>query len=256
MRVHQTTNYKKFKLVKENREVNQSHVTRLKKSIQKNDYGPAMPIFVTDDDEVVDGQHRLQARKELGLPIYFLKVGKHIGIDEIINLNTTQKKWMLKDFLNQYCRAGNKNYLRFKSLMDLSGYGFQENFALLKSSLAGGTFTGQFKKGTMKVSKQEHQNGIEKYHKLKGLERYRRKLNWRQFLLAVITCTNLKNFSVKRLEKMFEAKFYEIKKLTGTPANIMQILDFYNYGLSTKNEITIKDVKSVASENIRDNWNK
>ena len=66
--IHVTKNYDMFKTVKGNREIDKGHVARLKKEIKKRDLD--LPIFINEHDEVVDGQHTLQARKELGYSMW------------------------------------------------------------------------------------------------------------------------------------------------------------------------------------------
>ena len=64
--VYMTYDYNIFKKMLGNRELNERHVFRLKKSIREN-YIPNA-IIVNQSMEVVDGQHRLKALSELGKP--------------------------------------------------------------------------------------------------------------------------------------------------------------------------------------------
>ena len=59
----ETRDYSMFKKVRGNRPVDQAHVKQLKKLIAEKDLMD--PIRVNSNIEVVDGQHTLQARKEL-----------------------------------------------------------------------------------------------------------------------------------------------------------------------------------------------
>ena len=59
--IYVTRDYSMFKTVTGNREVDKGHVQKLKREIQKKDLD--LPIFINENDEVVDGQHTLQARK-------------------------------------------------------------------------------------------------------------------------------------------------------------------------------------------------
>lgn len=68
--VNQTNDYNLFKSLKGNRNVNKLHVQRLKESF-KGDYLMS-PIIVNQNYEIIDGQHRFNAAKDLSLPVNFI----------------------------------------------------------------------------------------------------------------------------------------------------------------------------------------
>ena len=70
--VYKTNNYDIFKLMPNNRNVNLTHVGRLKLSFKEMYL--ISPIIVNSRMEIIDGQHRLHAAKELNLPIYYIIV--------------------------------------------------------------------------------------------------------------------------------------------------------------------------------------
>ena len=63
-------NYTKFTLFDNNREINETHVEKLIASMRKS--GQLMPVVVTQNMEVVDGQHRLKACEKLGVPVSYV----------------------------------------------------------------------------------------------------------------------------------------------------------------------------------------
>lgn len=67
------------------------------------------PIIVNEDMEVIDGQHRLEAAKASGLPIYYI-VAHGATIKEVQKLNANQRMWSLYDYTNSYAALGNKEY--------------------------------------------------------------------------------------------------------------------------------------------------
>lgn len=73
------------------------------------------PICVTSNKEVVDGQHRLEAAKRLGVPIYYV-VDDHYSPIKMVTRNTTQLKWMLDDYLNYYSHQGYEDYVKLANL--------------------------------------------------------------------------------------------------------------------------------------------
>ena len=63
-------NYTKFTLFDNNREINETHVEELIASMRKS--GQLMPVVVTPEKEVIDGQHRLKACEKLGIPVSYV----------------------------------------------------------------------------------------------------------------------------------------------------------------------------------------
>lgn len=103
--VYSTTHYEKFKLIEQNREVD--HVKALKISFQKRDVPNA--IIVNESFEIIEGQNRFFARKELGLPIlYYIIEG--LDIYDVAALNSFSKNWQGKDFINMYASLGKESY--------------------------------------------------------------------------------------------------------------------------------------------------
>lgn len=108
-------NYDDFKLLSLNRNLNRKHINELKDSISKNGYLMSNPIIVNKDMEIIDGQHRFVALKEKGEEIPYIVIDK--DYDTIIDLNTTQRKWRVEDYINYYCEKDkNKHYLRLRRM--------------------------------------------------------------------------------------------------------------------------------------------
>lgn len=78
--VFMTDDLTKFKVLDGNRKIKESHRQELIASIDKHGF-IMNPIIVNENFEVIDGQTRLAACKELGVPVYYIVVPK-IGIDE------------------------------------------------------------------------------------------------------------------------------------------------------------------------------
>lgn len=71
--VQQTQEYDKFSLLSANRDISKGHVQSLKASIEKlGNITEKVPIIVNQNLEIIDGQHRFQALKELGLPVFYI----------------------------------------------------------------------------------------------------------------------------------------------------------------------------------------
>ena len=113
--VKKTYDYTMFERLKGNRNVEPQRVDKIKKSIESVGYIPN-PIIVNEKYEVIDGQGRLQACKELGLDVYYLVV-EGIGMEECISMNMEQSNWKVMDFIQSYAEMGNLNYVYLLALM-------------------------------------------------------------------------------------------------------------------------------------------
>jgi hypothetical protein len=133
--VYRTTNYDLFKVMPDNRNLNLLHVKRLIESFNSRQL--VCPLIVNEHYEVIDGQHRLQASKETGLPVYFIVIPGY-GIEEVQVLNTNQKNWTKIDFLNMFCSEGKRAYLELKKFMDdFPEFGIQSAERLVRLTSTG-----------------------------------------------------------------------------------------------------------------------
>jgi hypothetical protein len=154
--IYSTNNYSLFKSIDGNRVLNELHLKRLKKSIEKNYLFTV--ITVNESYEIIDGQHRFEAAKELKMPINYI-VCPGYGLNEVHILNQNSKTWSAEDYLTGYCDLGYKDYLNFKRFKDKYHFGFNETMAMLAGTItSGGEQNMQFKKGEYKVTHWQQAN--------------------------------------------------------------------------------------------------
>lgn len=110
-----TSDYSVFKFIQGNRNIVESHVKEIIKSINSIGYIP-IPIVVNEDMEIVEGQHRFEALKRLNLPIPYIIV---LGAtrEEIIALNTSSRKWGTADYISSFASDNIPSYQRLKQLL-------------------------------------------------------------------------------------------------------------------------------------------
>lgn len=107
--IQATVNYELFKHITSNREINRSHLKKLKASIERKNYLYLFPIIINKDMEVVDGQHRLQAAVELKKPIFYM-IDDKITKADIAIVNNNRKSWTAMDYINFYAEEGHEAY--------------------------------------------------------------------------------------------------------------------------------------------------
>lgn len=166
-----TTEYSMFKRHPRNRPLDEGNVQRIMRSIQFNNLLHRRPLEVNAQMEVLDGQHRLEAGKRLGLPVYY-EIKEDMKADDIRLLNDNQKRWSLNDYLNFHARGGNKEYVRLEDFMRKHEMGLVAALIALRQ---GGRAKDpdSFKKGTFVFpSLEEEIESIEILNKAKKVVEY------------------------------------------------------------------------------------
>lgn len=98
-----------LKFMTNNRPTKIKHVEDLRKSMRK--YGALIsPVLINEKGEVIDGQHRVQAAKKEGLPLYLVECVGY-GIEQVRALNMKQKNWTSHDYLHSFVDMGYKHYI-------------------------------------------------------------------------------------------------------------------------------------------------
>lgn len=118
MAVYETTDYDKFNLIKGNRTLHKSKYLQLLKSMEQEVLD--IPIAVNEKMEIIDGQHRFHARRELDLPILYY-VCKGYGIEQVKRANLVSSNWTKEDYLNLHVTDGIESYEEFEELLLDSG---------------------------------------------------------------------------------------------------------------------------------------
>lgn len=113
--VYETMDYGKFSFMDDNRDVNMAHVDALKKSFQSQ-YLLA-PILVNENFEIVDGQHRFTAAKQMNFPVRYV-VAKGYTIEHVKVLNHHAKNWSTMDHFISRAKSGNQDYLDVMDVWD------------------------------------------------------------------------------------------------------------------------------------------
>lgn len=121
MEVKTTNDYSIFKYILGNRSINTKNKNRIGESINK--IGQQMPMLVAEKDPtdnkypVIDGQHRLEAIKELNIPVDFIVSHKTNStcIDEL----QVSKQWTAIDFCKRNAALGSRTCKKALMIADL-----------------------------------------------------------------------------------------------------------------------------------------
>lgn len=136
--IKETKDYEQFKLIDENRNLNRNHINKIKDSITEFGYVASNPILVNHNNEIIDGQHRFVACKEMGLPVYYI-VEDGLPSKALLSLNTTQKSWSLEDYINYWATKGYSSYRLLISFCEYCSLGASTALCILGYSRGGKT---------------------------------------------------------------------------------------------------------------------
>lgn len=170
--IQKTKNYKLFKKILGNREINSRHLAKLSRAIEENDLLAYNPIMVNGRMEVLDGQHRLEAAETLGRDIYYVVIPVG-GMDEVQMLNTHVRGWNLQDYLNSFVALGKEEYIKVKDFSAKNNISPSLAAQLLNGGIAIGIkshskFLEAFRSGDYKVTtEKEAKEMVSRIHSLK-----------------------------------------------------------------------------------------
>jgi len=115
--IQKTKDYFKFNKLNANRvQILPRHVQALKASILQRNMLDMRPIIVNSKFEVMDGNHRLEAAKQLGIDIYYT-IDDKSTIQDLLLVNVV-RRWTLDDYFNYYCEEKYPEYLKLKEFIN------------------------------------------------------------------------------------------------------------------------------------------
>ena len=165
--------FDRFKFLETNRDRSDAQVNRLM-GLLKEPRGQRDPIKINKKWEVIDGQHRIDAAREGGLDAVMVLMQDNATIDDVIVMNTSQKKWAWQDYLKTHSHESRPNHMEYRKLtkfMDDYGVNHKVGTWLLSGNNHDYGVT-DFEEGKFKV--REEENAIKQATYLKTLKGYKK----------------------------------------------------------------------------------
>jgi hypothetical protein len=240
-----TKNYEKFKRVGLNRSIKNKNVERLMKSFElTGGMSMSKPIIVDKEFNIIDGQHRLEACKRMGIPVHYV-----VFKDNTKNIpiyNTYQEKWGLEDYAQYWASQGNKNYQRLLEIKNKTGVSINGLIECLFN--ASGYKNEVFKEGRVVFEKdiEESVDFVQKMMRLCYIIKGKRNIV-NKIVRCVKCLRKIKDFDLDFLidnVMKYQAKLY----LCTTSEEYLQLFtDIYNYKkkngrLTFENTLSIKNI--------------
>lgn len=228
--IQSTFKYDQFNLLANNRAVDENHVRRLKKAFAENPQtAAAQPILVNQRFEVIDGQHRLEACKELSLPVYFIVV-PNVTIEDTRKLNVNQKSWIVRDFVRSYADSGDKSYQRYDELVDT--YSFAHAVLLEACGLRHNkTVTSPLKllkSGELKLTKADFEKSQKKLDKLSELVDIVNLLGLKVYSIAILRIMDSGEYKHSRMKSKLSMYGHDLQQTESLRDAGRNLEDVYN----------------------------
>jgi hypothetical protein len=234
MKIQKTTNYDKFKFIRENRGIYKSNLKKLKESILAQNLLEANPVIVNEKMEVIDGQHRIEVCEALKIPVYYVKVAG-TGMKEVVLVNTAAKNWSLRDYIFSYIKQGNKNYEYVRDLQQNNHIPYQLGAEILSNNYNRKAVSEKIKNGTFEVKpgRVEWAEGfcitLEKFRKLAPLG----VKNDRLFTTSIVILFREFPTIITKLLENLEYYGFQIKRFGSEKAYLEFFEESYNFHRKT-----------------------
>lgn len=227
--IEKTKSYTMFKVRTDNREkgIDQKHVDRLKESIQNRNMLELRPILVNANNEVIDGQHRLEAAKQLGLAIWY-KVDKSLVATDMILLNNN-KSWNLSDHFHFFIKNNYEHYKKLNDFIKQKNISLKIALTIFQKNI---DYT-KFKKGEFKF--EETQNADiyflckQTIDLIKKLSTNSIFINGAKFWGAMVALFKEPNFNAEIWFDNLNKLIYRIGVKPSKREYILSFLDIHNY---------------------------
>lgn len=232
MKIQSTSKVDKFSFDETlNRSINKSHVNTLAERILKN--GQLVPIQVTSDYVVLDGQHRLEAIRQLRKAGHDIRVIYSVNPDmdmsAVAEMNGYQLKWTLNNWIDYYAKQGNENYIFLLKAREeypsltlsgmipwLSATGNPVHSSVIRN--------GDFKIGVSPTSTYVLSN-------IQTLSIYNSCFTKKSFAVALLLLNRIEGFDNKRMFQKLHANLGSVIPQSGTGNWIHHLAYWYNKGL-------------------------
>lgn len=245
-----STDYDVFNFLTGNRSIDPNNVKKLKESISENGYKKSQPIIVNQDFEIIDGQHRFDACKELNLPIYFtIEQGNGDSIKLVQDLNKNQKNWHSIDYIKSYAQRGYSQYIDLLDYQQENDLTISTLMLLLSASanMAYGTINKKIKQGKIKFSEFEKNRAAILLNRIKEIQncvpdnlstekKLRRFILSADFTAVITKIMRQDNYDHDRMIKQIEKSYRSIDTRSRFTLGD-SLIDIYNNRLAKKKQL-------------------
>lgn len=224
-KIYKTKDYDMFNTLGGNRNINLKNANKIIDSMKKRFI--INPIIVNENYEIIDGQHRHYACRQLGVEVYYI-VQEGLTLKDCQLMNCNSKTWSTEDFLNGYCELGKKDYI---ILRDFHNKNKHLSLWLCETILADNVNMGtilnvKFKDGDYKVKDiKKAQKIADMILDFKNYTPY----GQRNFFVALIKMFNNEKYNHERMLNKLSFQNSKLQKEVNINTYLQVLSDIYNY---------------------------
>lgn len=236
MEINSTTNYDQFKFIEANREQARGHIENIKKAFEE--YGnltKVQPILVNEKFEIIDGQHRFVACRDLGEPIYYTQV-EGLNVEDARSMNILHKGWGPLDYAKSYATQGDPNYQKYLNLREDYGFGHMTTLFYALGSIPKGTGK-VFRSGEFVIP--DEVSARERLDKLAEVGTIVPFITDEKFTRAFIQVIITEGYDHKRMLRKLKLHQHIVER-KGTIEDYLRMLeDVYNFQMPPENRLRL-----------------
>jgi len=236
--IQATKNYGMFDFSIDNRDFNPGKHRELYKSLQAHGFDPARPIVCARGKgarlEVVDGQHRLNFCRELGITVYYT-ITEH---SDPRAYNAPSVAWSIGDWLKSWRCTGNSHYEALAAFVEKYKLPVTTSANLLSGTdNSGGEIVKKFKKGDFVVKDIQYAEAAA--NAIVAIAEHFPEARCFCFVAAVSRCVRVPQFSIEHLIRKIRKYPGELKPCARIEQYLDDIEALYNRA-DKKNQIPLR----------------
>ena len=227
--IRKTNNYSMFKNMLGNRELKDKNYRKLLKSM--NEKQLIIPVLVNEKFELIDGQHRYNACKTLGLPLYYYVIPGY-EIEDVKRANLVSCNWGPDDYLNLHFQLNKQEYVNLKDIMKKNNLKVGQVLEMV-SVLEGKDYARIklcFEDGTFEINNpMQIQKFLTDLADFKSLKEY----TTSKFTKAFLKLYKYESYDHDHMKRKLKTLSHKLKKQTSLNEYIsMLVNDIYAFGSS------------------------
>jgi hypothetical protein len=238
--VYQTKDYSIFTFRSDNRVINKSHVRNIANNMKVRGWERGSYVVINKKGEIIDGQHRVSAAMETGVPISYI-LESTAGFETIRNLNSRQKNWAIVDHIHGFVVEGNPHYIKLNNFMkQYPELKPTEAMMLCTNSLVGGNRE-SFESGKFVTKNMD--KAIEWAINIMELKPLFEGYNRSSFVRALVKIlTRCKEFSFPEFVRKVKVRPTNIHYCGSVDEYVKMIEEIYNFGRNKGGRLNFRNI--------------
>ena len=230
--VYETRDYKAFSFITGNRNINNSHLEKLRKSMMEMLI--PIPIVVNEKLQIIDGQHRYMICKEEGWTLNFIQI-KGLALTSVQKINELMKVWTAEAFMHCYCDLALEtedgeydDYVEYREFKRKYGFGHNETQAILTNQrMFSGNLSDRFRNGSFKINDLKKATHVAE--RITDVGKYYQGYKRRGFVIAMLHCFATPEYDHDRFLSKLSYQTYKLSDQSNYKQYLQIAQDIYNY---------------------------